>query len=149
MAELKMYSLLGFSILYPDQIPPDRTDLASKIGRDLLLQGACHFLSYFRLSAVPSLDDILKEWFTFNEYTYAENPNYTDVADRLEKVREDYPHAHIEMLVVESFLRLFSWLLEHPELPGQVDNIGPATCLPLLQLYLLFNDDVLAGLVHG
>jgi hypothetical protein len=149
MATLQMFNLLGYSILYPDLTPKEKAHYAGLIGRDLLLQTSCHFLSYFRLNAVPPLEHLIQEWFTYNNNSFAVNPDYPDVIRRLMVVRQQFPGANIQLLTVESFLRMFTWLLENPQLTNEVRGSGPKQCLPLFQLYLLFNEEVAKALKHG
>lgn len=140
-----MGSLLGYSAFFPDQPAKSKSHYATLMGREFLFASACHFLSYFRLNAIPPMAELIREWFTYNEIKAHNNPGFAPVNTKFQDLQKSYPQAAFKLLTVESFLRMFMWLRDHPEISEKSALEGPEQCLPFFQLYLLFNDDVLKG----
>ncbi len=141
--KVKLTRLLGYSDFFPDQPPEDRIVYAKQIGKELLYKLSCHFLSYFRLNAVPSNERLLQEWFTFNEHKFYNSPLYHEVAQRYNWLQNRFPDKHFHILSVESFLQLFSWIAKHDEIPDIIEKHDASATLPLFKLCLLFNEDLL------
>jgi hypothetical protein len=136
-----MRRLLGFKDFFPNEVPEDKLWYANKVGKEMLYKFACHFLSFFRFNAIPPNEDLLKEWFTFNEFSYDKSPSYHIVAGEYLRLQKLNAREFFQILAVESFLRLFTWLGQH-DIPA-IDKEDASATMHLFKLYLLFNDDVL------
>ena len=68
--------------------------------------------------------------------------------DRLVRIRRGDPGSKLQILLVESFLQMISWLTMGPDIPEDVE-INASQPLPPLKLCLLFNDELLARYETG
>jgi hypothetical protein len=95
-----------------------------------------------KLGISVSNEDLLKQWFTYKDFTYDKSPSYNHVYESYRRLTCNYPHNTFEILCTESFLRLFTWLSFEKDIPERVDVMDASLNLPLFQLYMLFNDEV-------
>ena len=140
---LSLTRVLGHKDFFPEQEPESKAALAHLIGKKFAFEFCCHFLGNFKLRHIPPIDILMQEWFTFYEYKFFQSPIYFDIRDRLDRILRGDPGSNLQMLVVESFLIMISWLTTDPGIPEDVE-INASHPLPLLKLCLLFNDDLLA-----
>lgn len=135
--------LLGFTDLFPSAPRQTKDAYGKRIGKDLLYKTACHFLSYFRTKSVPANKALIQEWFTFNEIKYYQLPYYHYVITSYNVASNDDLEKNLKILNVESFLKLFTWLATEANIPETIQKEDPSLTLPLFQICLLFNDEVL------
>jgi hypothetical protein len=140
---IKMKRVLGFEDFFPTETPYTKEEYASKIGKDLLEQSCCHFLSFFRHRAIPPIEELLQDWFTFNDFKYFKSPSYVIVESEYRRIRNFHPSEQHEIISVESLLNMFSWAHENKNIPQSIQAFDASMTMPLFKLYLLFNSDVL------
>jgi hypothetical protein len=143
--QITLGRLIGFKDFFPNEIPETKEVYAKKLGKELLFNFSCHFLSYFKLNAVPSNDDLLKEWFTFNEFKYHQSPSYYAALEGYQRLLKEDPGQRFEILCIESFLKLFTWLSFQKDIPETEEKSDASSTLPLFKLFLLFNDEILVN----
>lgn len=141
--QLTLSRLIGFKDFFPNEVPENKEFYAKKIGKEILFKLSCHFLSYFKLDEVPSNELLLKDWFTYNEFKYHQSPSYYLALSGYQRLLEIFPNQRFEILCVESFLKLFTWVKFEREIPETVKEGDASVMLPLFKLYLLFNDEIL------
>ena len=141
--QLAMGRLLGFRDFFPNTRPLSKDAYAKLIGSDILYKFSAHFLSYFRLNAIPMNEQLLREWFTFNEVSFNRVPYYHYSMGQYKRLSRLGSITNLQILSIESLLNLFVWLNEKKDIPERVLKEDVTLTLPLFQLYLLFNDDVL------
>src|SRR5689334_8161423 len=121
-SSLVMSKLLGFKDFFPNVIPLTKNEYGLKLGKELLIKTCTHFLSYDRYNAIPTNEDLLKEWFTFNEIKYYNVPFYYYVVKHYNKLKGHTDGKHLNILSVESFLKLFIWLNKE-DIPERIETI--------------------------
>jgi hypothetical protein len=134
--------LLGYHNFFPSEKPISKIVLAKKIGRKLGMQFCCHFLAHYRNNAIPPIDQLLKEWFSYQDFQYHQSIAYSYFQKQLESLKRTDPETNFILVPVESLLNMFAWITTQTEIPDEVEG-GPDQMLPTLQLLLLFNDDLL------
>ena len=143
--ELSLGRLLGFDDFFPSDSKMPKEFYAKQIGKDMLYNFCLHFLSFFRLNAVPPHEELFAMWFTFEDIMYYQVPYYHYVAEKYAQLSDRGRNNNLKILSVESCLKLFIWLSERQDIPEDVPNPNYKVTISLFQLYLLFNQDVLAN----
>jgi hypothetical protein len=138
-----MSRLLGFKDFFPNEVPLTKEQYGLRLGKNFLIEVCTHFLSYYRYNAIPSNEELIKEWFTINEIKFYNVPFYHYVINRYNYLKDNASNEHFEILCVESFLKLFIWVNGCSAIVDKVENLNIQSTNYLFQLYLLFNDDVL------
>lgn len=142
-SKVSLSRLIGFNDFFPNEVPESKEAYVQKMGKEFLFKFSCHFLSYFKFNAVPSNGDLLKEWFTYNEFEYHQSPSYYVVLEGYQRIFIEGPGQRVEILCFESFLKLFTWLSLQKDIPEIVEESDASLTLPLFKLLLLFNDEIL------
>lgn len=143
--KITMKRLLGFKDFFPNEDPNSKEDYASKVGKEWLKTLCCHFLGLFRSNAVPEIDELFKNWFTFSEFEYSKSPSYFLIADEYKRIQNHHPDEGHEIISAESLLNMFLWASSNTNIPEQVEHLDASSAMPALKLYLLFNDEVLVN----
>jgi hypothetical protein len=140
---LTMQRLLGFKDFFPTETPTEKNSYAKEIGKDLLEKSCCYFLSFFRNSGIPPMDELLAKWFTFNNFNYTQSPSYWYIDQEYRRIKNFHAGEKHSIISVESLLNLFLWLQKNKTIPKDCKNFDASLTIPLLKLFLLFNEDVL------
>jgi len=140
--QLNHSRLLGYHDFFPGEESILKLTLGKKIGRKLAMEFCCHFLAHYRNNAIPPIDQLLREWFTYQELQHHQSIAYSYFENQLKKIRLGDPGTNFILIPAESLLNMFAWITTQPEIPAEVEG-GPDQMLPTLQLLLLFNDDLL------
>jgi hypothetical protein len=141
--KLGMSRLLGYQDFYFEITrQTTKQKFAKEIGRDLLLKFICHFLAQFRNNAIPPTEHLIREFFTFNEHQYYENPNYDRVIRRYRYLEETQPRSNFKLISIASLLSMYIWLTNASKIPEQIESDGEQV-LPMFKFFLLFNNDEL------
>jgi hypothetical protein len=138
-AKMNIIELLGFKDLYPEENPPDKSNLAHIVGRDNLFKFCAYFLAHFRNNGIPENEQLLLDFFSFKG-KIPDNKNYQIALTRYRSVVKNNPGTQFNFVSVESLLKVFLWTTQHPEIPMEQPE-DPKHILPLFKLFLLFNDE--------
>lgn len=142
---LTMRRVLGFKDFFPNETPRTREFYAAKVGRDTIEKTTPFFLSFLRHKGNPDVSNLLKEWFTFNNFNYTQSVYYTQIDQEYRRIQNHHPNEKHSIIAVESLLNLFLWIRENKEVPDVTTDNDASVTLPFLELILLFNDDVLSN----
>ena len=140
---LTMSRLLGFKDFYPNEIPKPKAYYASKVGRDIIEKTTPFFLSYLKFGGFPKLPELLQDWFTYNDFKYYQSPYYLHIETEYRRITNFHNGEIHSLLSVESLLNLYIWLSKEQGIKETIEYPDASVTLPLLELILLFNDDVL------
>jgi hypothetical protein len=139
---LSMKRLLGFKDFFPNEKPREKEFYASRVGKDTIEKTTPFFLSYFKKSGMPKMDDLLKDWFTFYNFDYTQSPSYWQIEAEYRRIRNFHNGEEHSILSVESLLNMFLWV-RNVNIAEGIENQDASATLPYLELILLFNDEVL------
>lgn len=144
-SKLSLSQLLGSKDFYPNQQLSTKRHYAERIGSGKLKRFAALFLSPDKQRDDIPLEELVAQWFTFNDqHTYEKSPSFHAVIDELNRIRRFHEGEPLHLLSTEALLNLYLWLQANPDLPETVEEDAAVT-IHLFDLNLLFNDDVLAN----
>lgn len=134
--------LLGFKDFFPNDTPREKEFYAAKVGKDTIEKTTPFFLSFLRYKGNPEIENLLKEWFTFYNFKFSQSPYYYAIELEYRRIKNQNPNEAHAIISVESLLNIVLWV-RSIAIPVELDNKDASVTLPLLELILLFNDDVL------
>ena len=140
---LTMRRLLGFNDFFPNENPREKEYYASKLGKEIIEKSTCFFLSFLRHKGTPDVHPLLQEWFTFYDFKWFKSPTYWQIDAEYRRIQNHHPGEEHSIISVESLLNMFLWVRDNNNVPDIIEKHDASSSLPLLELVLLFNDDIL------
>ncbi len=134
--------MLGYKEFFPNEQQRPIDEYVELLGQDLMQKTCSHFLSMFRLNGVPPVEQLLCEFFTFNELKCNDVPEYHKVAEQYRFIVKSTGVNKFSLITVEPFLRMFMWLWQHPEVGKANRESSPENMLSFFKLVLIFNTKV-------
>lgn len=138
-----MQRLLGFKDFFPNEKPHEKEYYASKLGKEIIEKSTCFFLSFLRHKGTPDVNPLLQEWFTFYDFKWFKSPTYWQIEAEYRRIKNHHQGEEHSIISVESLLNMFLWVRDNNHVPDIIESHDASSSLPLLELVLLFNDDVL------
>lgn len=135
-------NLLGYKEFFPNDQQRPIEEYVEQLGQDLMQKTCGHFLSMFRINGVPSNEQLLREFFTFNELKYDGVPEYHQVANQYQFIIQSTAQKNFSLISVEPFLRMFMWLWQHPDVGKEERESSPQNMLSFFKLVMIFNTKV-------
>lgn len=142
---LTMRRLLGFKDFFPNEKPKEKEFYASKLGKEIIEKSTCFFLSFLRHKGTPDVDVLFQEWFTFYDFKWFKSPTYWQIDAEYRRIKNHHQGEQHSIISVESLLNMFLWVRNNIHVPDLIENHDASSSLPLLELVLLFNDEVLVN----
>jgi hypothetical protein len=140
---ISLTRLLGFKEFFPNCNNTSKDYYAQIVGRELIESLVCTLLSYSRCGLDPNAQESILVWFSFEGISYEEVLEYKLVSNIYSKIAEANPHQNLSIISEESLLNLFLWASNNSMIPDKVPGFDGPILLSLLQLLLLFNEEVL------
>lgn len=135
--------LIGFLDLFPGTAPNDKTFYAAAAGKDFIQKLCCHLLGHLRHGGLPDVDTFLELAFTDVGYDHRRSPSYNALKAAYDKLQRSNRTTRFHIISIEALLSLFIWTETEKGLNAQGTANGMVAMLRLIELLLLFNDDVL------
>lgn len=136
-------ALLGFIDVFPNETPQEKNFYISKIGSQTIYHFCTYFLGKWRIDQHVDIDQLLKDWFTYNTFDYTQSPSYYVVEVEIRRLKRKYPSTALQLIMPEAILNLFLWIRNNARLPekGPVNDDASIT-IEMFRLILLFNQEV-------